>query len=61
MDWDKYFTYNPETGKLYWKHRTDIRESRRKQWNVCNAGHEVGNISGCGRYLTTTLNRVLPD
>lgn len=37
MNWDDYFIYNPDTGKLYWKYRNDIEESRRKQWNACGA------------------------
>ncbi|MFE8364833.1 HNH endonuclease [Escherichia coli] len=55
MRWEDYFIYNPDTGKLYWKYRNDIEASRRKQWNACNAGNEVGHIGGSGGYLNTTL------
>lgn len=55
MNWHDYFTYNPETGKLYWKERNDIHPSRVNQWNARNAGKEVGSVGSGGRYLETVL------
>lgn len=55
MNWHDYFTYNPKTGKLFWKERKDIHKSRVKQWNACNAGNEVGSLGSGGRYLETAL------
>lgn len=55
MNWDDYFIYNLETGKLFWRERGDIHPSRIKQWNACNAGKEVGALGSGGRYLETAL------
>lgn len=55
IDWKKYFNYDPETGILTWKERTDIHPSRVKQWNAAWAGKEVGSLGSGGRYLESSI------
>lgn len=56
MNWSDYFTYNPETGELRWKERSDINDPvRLKQWNTKYAGCVVGSLGSGGRYLEAAL------
>lgn len=56
---EKYLSYNPETGKLYWKARTPDMFSREpdcRTWNTKNAGNEAGSLFKNG-YLCISINR----
>src|SRR5690554_4979750 len=55
----KYLSYNPETGKLYWKARTPDMFSREpdcRTWNSKNAGKEAGAVFKNG-YICLSINR----
>lgn len=52
--WDDYFTYNPDTGDLFWKPRAPGTLSNR-QWNTKHAGKKVGGLGDGGRYLITVI------
>jgi len=53
----KYLSYNPETGKLYWKARTPDMFSREpdcRTWNTRFAGKEAGTLYANG-YLCISI------
>src|SRR5690242_19339922 len=47
----RFFDYDPQIGKLYWKKRED----RRHDWNTQHAGKEVGSRKPDG-YVQVGLN-----
>lgn len=58
-DFNAFIRYDPETGKMYWKHRTEETtpdERVRKSFNSRLAGAELRTVDGKG-YLHFNLNK----
>lgn len=55
---EKYLSYDPETGKLYWKPRTPdmfSSEPQRRTWNTRHSGNEAGSKLKNG-YISIPIN-----